>query len=151
MLARYVPTKVVQKFEIFFQSFRSSHQRCSIIKGVPKHFAKFTGKNLCQILFFNKVADPGNLIKKEALAQVFSGEFCEIFKNTFVTEHFWWLLLIFALHSTKYGYTPSKVDEVIFGKTVGQSPLTLLWNGVIHIGFLVIIVFIFFYILLWTI
>ena len=28
-----------------------------------------------------------NFIKKEALAQVFSCEFCEIFKNTFFTEH----------------------------------------------------------------
>ena len=34
-------------------------------------------------LFFNKV------IKKEALAQVFSCEFCEIFKSTFFTEHLW--------------------------------------------------------------
>ena len=30
-----------------------------------------------------------NLIKKEALAQVLSCEFCEIFKNTFFTEHLW--------------------------------------------------------------
>ena len=28
-----------------------------------------------------------NIIKKEALAQLFSGEFCEISKNTFFTEH----------------------------------------------------------------
>ena len=28
------------------------------------------------------------IIKKETLAQVFSCEFCEIFKNTFLTEHF---------------------------------------------------------------
>ena len=28
-----------------------------------------------------------NFIKKETLAQVFSCEFCQIFKNTFVTEH----------------------------------------------------------------
>ena len=30
-----------------------------------------------------------NLIKKEALVQVFSCEFCEIFKNTFFTEYLW--------------------------------------------------------------
>ena len=34
-----------------------------------------------------------NFIKKETLAQVFSCKFCEIFKNTFFTEHFHWLLL----------------------------------------------------------
>ena len=28
-----------------------------------------------------------NFDKKETLAQVFSGEFCQISKNTFVTEH----------------------------------------------------------------
>ena len=30
-----------------------------------------------------------DFIKKEALAQVFSCEFWEIFKNTFFTEHVW--------------------------------------------------------------
>ena len=30
-----------------------------------------------------------NFIKKEALAQEFSCEFCEISKNTFFTEHLW--------------------------------------------------------------
>ena len=36
---------------------RSNHQRYSIIKGVLRNFAKFTGKHLCQSPFFNKVAD----------------------------------------------------------------------------------------------
>ena len=35
---------------------RIIHLRCSITKGVLKTFAKFTGKHLCQSLFFNKVA-----------------------------------------------------------------------------------------------
>ena len=30
-----------------------------------------------------------NLNKKEALAQVFSCDFCEIFKIAFLTEHLW--------------------------------------------------------------
>ena len=38
---------------------RSSHQRCSITKGVLRNFAKFTGKHLCQSFFFNKVAGLG--------------------------------------------------------------------------------------------
>ena len=59
--------------------YRSSHQRSSIKKVVLRNFTKFTGKQLCQSLFFD--------IKKEALAQVFSCEFCEIYKNTFFTEH----------------------------------------------------------------
>ena len=52
--------------------YRSSHQRCSVIKGV------LTRKHLCQSLFF----------KKETLAQVFFCEFYEISKNTLFTEHF---------------------------------------------------------------
>ena len=35
-------------------SFRSSHQRCSVQKGVLRNFKKFTGKHLCQRLFLNK-------------------------------------------------------------------------------------------------
>ena len=34
---------------------RSSHQRCSVKKGLLGNFAKFAGKHLCQSLFFNKV------------------------------------------------------------------------------------------------
>ena len=57
--------------------------------GVPKDFAKFVGKHLCLSLFINKVAGlkPATLFKKETLARVFSCEFSEIFKNTFLTEH----------------------------------------------------------------
>ena len=42
--------------------FRSSHQRCSVKKGVLRNFAKFTGKHLCQNFFLNKAA--GNFINK---------------------------------------------------------------------------------------
>ena len=71
-------------------AIRSSHRRCSIKNGVLKNFAKLTGKHLCQSLVFNKVADSAcNFIKKETLVQVFSCEFCKIFKNTFYTEHLW--------------------------------------------------------------
>ena len=60
---------------------RSSRPEVFCKKGVLRFFPKFTGKHLCQSLFFNKV------VKKETLAQVFSCEFCEISKNTFSTEH----------------------------------------------------------------
>ena len=35
---------------------RSSRRKCSVRKGVLSNFTKFTGKHLCQSLFFNKVA-----------------------------------------------------------------------------------------------
>ena len=57
-------------------------------KSALKNFAKFTGKHLCQGLFFNKVAGfrPSTLLKKR-LWHVFPCEFCEISQNTFFTEH----------------------------------------------------------------
>ena len=36
--------------------YGNSHWRCSVRKGVLRNFAKFTGKHLCQSLFFNNVA-----------------------------------------------------------------------------------------------
>ena len=47
-----------------------------------------TSKFQWMSLNLNEVADLAcNIIKKEFLAQVFSYEFCESFKNTFFTEH----------------------------------------------------------------
>ena len=70
---------------------RNSHRRNSMRKSVLRNFAKFTGKHLCQSLFFNEIASlrAATLLKKETLAQVFSCEFCEIFKSTIFTEHLW--------------------------------------------------------------
>ena len=41
---------------LFSTLCRSSYWRCFIKKGVLKNFTKFTGKQLCQSLFLNKVA-----------------------------------------------------------------------------------------------
>ena len=59
-------------------------RKCSIKKGVLRNFAKFSGKYLCQSLFFHKITGlrPATLLKK-TLAQVFSCDFCKISKNTF--------------------------------------------------------------------
>ena len=71
--------------------YRSSHQRYSRKKGALANLAKFTGKHLCQSLFFNKVAGrwPTTLFKKETLAQVFPCQFCKFCASTFFTEHLW--------------------------------------------------------------
>ena len=61
--------------------YRSSQQWCSMEKVVLMNFTKLTGKYLS--LFFNKVAETCNFIKKETLTQVFPREFCKISKNTF--------------------------------------------------------------------
>ena len=66
-------------FLFFF--YRRSCLEVFCKKYVLKSFTKFTGKHLCQSLFFNKVAvlRPA---KKKTLAQMFSYKFCEIFKST---------------------------------------------------------------------
>ena len=70
---------------------RSSHPEV-FRKKVFLKFRKFTGKHLCQSLYFNKVAGRSYLIKlqasglrlyqKKTLPHAFSCEFCEISKNT---------------------------------------------------------------------
>ena len=67
---------------------RSSHQRCSMSKVVLRNFTGFTG-NTRQSFFFNK----------EILWQVFSCGFCEISKNTFLTEQLWTTACMRALNS----------------------------------------------------
>ena len=42
-------------FYLFYDS-KAVVQRCSVIKGVLRNFARFTGKHMCQRLFCNKVA-----------------------------------------------------------------------------------------------
>ena len=70
---------------------RSSHRRCSIKEGVLGNFSKFTGKHLCQSLFFKKVAGScrheATLLKKRFWHAYFPVEFWEISKKTFFTEH----------------------------------------------------------------
>ena len=73
-------------FQIFTESnlYGSSHLKCSVRKGVLRSFAKFTGKHLCQTLFWQSCRpDACNFIKKETLAPVFTCEYCGISKNTF--------------------------------------------------------------------
>ena len=65
---------------------RSSHQRCSIKKGVLRNFTKFTGKHLCQSLFFNKVAGlrPATLLKKRLWHRYFPVNFVKFLRTPFL-------------------------------------------------------------------
>ena len=64
---------------------RSSHQRCSVRKGVLRNFAKFTGKHLCQVLFYNKVAgpEPATLLKKRLWHRCFRMNFAKFLRTPF--------------------------------------------------------------------
>ena len=80
--------------------YRSSRPDVLFKKVVLKGLSKFIGKHLCQSLFFNKVAGlrPATEIKKETLTQVFSCEFCQIFKYAFFKGHLRWLPLSILIH-----------------------------------------------------
>ena len=74
---------------------RSSHQRCSIKKCVLENFVKFTGKHLCQSLFFNKVAclRPATLLKTRPWQSCFPVNFEEFLGTPFLQITFGLLLL----------------------------------------------------------
>ena len=70
------------------KSSRGNHWRCSIRKGVLWNFAKFSGKNLCQSLFFNKVTDlrPGTLFTMRLWRRCFPVNFAK-FLRTLVLQY----------------------------------------------------------------
>ena len=58
-------------------------------KGVLRYLAKFTGKHLCQSLFFNKVAG----FSFRLWHRYFPANFAKFLRTFFLTEHLRWLLL----------------------------------------------------------
>ena len=69
-------------------------KRCS------RNFAKFTGKHLCQSLFFNKIAGlrSATLLKKRLWHGCFPVNFAKFLRTPFIIEHLRWLLLqLYAL------------------------------------------------------
>ena len=76
-------------------NFRSSRPEMFCRKGVPRSFAKFTEKHLCQSLFCNKVASlrPATLLKKRLWHRCFPVNFAKFLRTPFLTELLRWLLL----------------------------------------------------------
>ena len=64
-------------------------------RGVLENFTKFTGKHLCQSLFFNKIAGlkPATLLKKRLWHRCFSVNFANILRTPFFIEDLRWMLL----------------------------------------------------------
>ena len=80
---------------------RSSHRRCSIREGILRNF---TGKHLCQSLFFNKVAA---LLIKRLWHRCFPVNFAKFLRTPFLQNTSGQLLLKYNRdkHITKYGDT----------------------------------------------
>ena len=64
-------------------------------KGFRKNFAKFTGKHLCQGLFFTEVAGlkPATLLNKRLWYRCFPVNFAKFLRPPFPTDYLRWLLL----------------------------------------------------------
>ena len=72
-----------------FSGKRSSRSEVFYNKSILKNFANFTGKHLCQSLFFNKKKDlrPANLLKKRLWHRYFPVNFGIFLRTPFFTEH----------------------------------------------------------------
>ena len=86
----YMPSVLILSFFVFplvkdgFTKLRKQSPR-----GVLRNFAKFTGKQLCQSLFFNKVAGrlrPTTLLKKRLWHRCFPVNFEKFLRTPFLTE-----------------------------------------------------------------
>ena len=100
---------------------KNSHQRCSIKTVVLKNFAIFTGSTRAGLQTFNFV-----IKRLQHRMQLFSCEYCEVFKNTYFEKHLWMATSVF---------NTSKVDCEL-GTVVIVKDSTLIWNWImpIHTG-----------------
>ena len=62
-------------------------------KGALRNSAKFTGKHLCQSLFFSKIVKRRKKLKKKLWHRCFPLNFAKFLRTSFLTEHLRWLLL----------------------------------------------------------
>ena len=90
--------------------FRSSYRRCSVKKGLLRYIAKFTGKHLCQSLFFNIVAGlrPVTLLKKRLWHRCFPVNFAKFLRTLFFTVHLRWPLLNIQAFICNFEYVTTK-------------------------------------------
>ena len=63
-------------------NYRSSHQRCSIKKGVLRNFTKFMGKHLCQSLIKLLASRPATLFKKRLWHRCFPVNFVKFLRTS---------------------------------------------------------------------
>ena len=83
---------------IYYSLLRQKQSfRCVLYKkGALRNFVKFTGKHVCQGLFFIKLQasslKPATLLEKRLWHRCFLVNFTKLLRTPFYTEHLWWLL-----------------------------------------------------------
>ena len=75
--------------KLMLATYRSNRPEMFCKKSVPRNFVKFTGKHLCQSLFFNKIAypRPETLLKKRIWHRCFPVSFAKFLRTPYLTEH----------------------------------------------------------------
>ena len=101
VLRRITSCSMYQRFtklrtSVYNPNCRSSHERCSIIKGVLRIFAKLIGKHLCQSLFFR----PATLLKKRIWHRCFLVNCAKFLRTPFLQSTSGRLLLQLKLLQT---------------------------------------------------
>ena len=79
-------------------------------KDVLRSFAKFTGKQLCQSFFFNKVAGLQLLLKNRIWRRCFPMNFAKFPRTPFLIEHLRWLLLKIPENAFSYGQCVHNIE-----------------------------------------
>ena len=107
--------------------FGSSRPEVFCKKGVLKNFTKFTGKGLCQSLFFNKIAG-----LKKRLWHRCPVNFVKFLRTPFFVEHLWWLLPPF-LSNVPISYSLKAPENLWFFSVFrGYKIETFARNGLIQ-------------------
>ena len=83
---------LIEAYVCCYSRFRSSRSQMFFKIGGLKNFTTSSGKYLCWSLLLIKLQASAPLLKKTQ-TQMFSCEYCQIFKNRFFIKHLWWLLL----------------------------------------------------------
>ena len=104
-------------------NFKSSHERCSIKKGVLS--SKFTGKHLCQSLFLNKVAGlrlPATLLKKRLQHNCLPVNFAKFPRTPFLQDISGRLLLQFPNKFLKFNNISPSL-RLVYAQIYDNLPL----------------------------
>ena len=113
---------------------RSTHQRCSIKKGVLRNFAKFTWKYLYQGLFLIKTQAlsprPATLLKKRLWRKCFPVNFVKFLTTPFLQNTSGWLLLT-KLHDPN----KRKMKLLWFELRLLLNGMNMAWHSVFAFSF----------------
>ena len=97
---------------------RSSHPEVFCKKGVPKNFAKFAGKHLCQSLFLIKLQAldlrPATLLKKRLWRRCFPVNFAKFLRTPFQQNTSGRLFLLNFITFLKYASVTYARNTVTF-------------------------------------